>query len=663
MITRVPRLGAAIGAVLVVWTVSESLVLDVPPTVTRLGCIALALAVALPTLAIPRWPVAAALLVALAYLANLVAGCRPVGGVAAELILGYALFSACAGRTGGAWRRWAGVVIGAAGFAAAWVMHLLGVGELETASLPLAMYMTGVIVAGVGPGVALRDRRGQAQRLRAEVEILEATVPDHVDEAVEAERDRLDISLSRVVTRLVEEIRNLAAEAQGAFGRAPDAAAGASSRMVDVSATAGARLREMVGTLHAPPSAAAPPAPAERGRPWASLADVAALCAPWILLAAFGVADQLLAPDLPLDVSAWGISFHVDAPLLGEPAGIVLAVLTPLALVLRRRVPAVAVGITMAFVVARTWQGDLSSVTFSQTFIGATAAYVGAAWARSRREALLAGALALGGTAASWVLEDAVLTPPQYAYMAAALGAAWGVGWALRGQVRATSALRQETARLAARREELGRRAVADERRRVARELHDVIGHGLSLISVQAGAAQVYAERGDERAHESLAHVQSAAGTTLSELQTLRGLLADPTLRGAAPLPAIRRLLDDAAVAGQSVRAEVDPGLDGVPAAVGAVAVRVVQEALTNARKHAAGSPAEVAVHVGAARVLIRVETEGGRSEASASGSSGHGLAGMAERVEVVGGLLEAGPSDDGGWLVRAELPLAQPAG
>src|SRR3954468_17440775 len=141
MITRVPRL----GAVLVVWTVSESLVLDVPPTVTRLGCIALALAVALPTLAIPRWPVAAALLVALAYLANLVAGGRPVGGVAAELILGYALFSACAGRTGDDWRRWAGVVIGATGFAAAWVMHLLGVGELETATLPLAMYLTGVI--------------------------------------------------------------------------------------------------------------------------------------------------------------------------------------------------------------------------------------------------------------------------------------------------------------------------------------------------------------------------------------------------------------------------------------------------------------------------------------------------------------------------------------
>src|SRR4051812_49757862 len=100
MITRVPRLGAAIGAVLVIWTVSESLVLDVPPTVTRLGCIALALAVALPTLAIPRWPVAAAVLVVLAYLANLATGGRPVGGVAAELILGYALFSACAGRTG-----------------------------------------------------------------------------------------------------------------------------------------------------------------------------------------------------------------------------------------------------------------------------------------------------------------------------------------------------------------------------------------------------------------------------------------------------------------------------------------------------------------------------------------------------------------------------------
>src|SRR3954468_282233 len=80
LITRVPRLGAAIAAVLVIWAVSESLVLDVPPTVTRLGCIALALAVALPTLAIPRWPVAAAVLVGLAYLANLVSGGGAGGG-------------------------------------------------------------------------------------------------------------------------------------------------------------------------------------------------------------------------------------------------------------------------------------------------------------------------------------------------------------------------------------------------------------------------------------------------------------------------------------------------------------------------------------------------------------------------------------------------------
>jgi signal transduction histidine kinase len=634
---------ALVGAGLVAWALSEPLLLDLGRA-SRPLCLLVALALALPCVVLRRWPGPAAALVVAVYVVRLALDARPVGGVAAELVLAFALFGAAAWSA-----RWVGPAVVGGGFVAGAVV-------LPDAPPALALYLAAVGAAGVGAGLALRDRRGAVARLRAEVTTLEARVVEQVGAAVETERAALDRSLARIVTHLVAEIRVLAADADRALDRDPAMASALARRMAAVAGTAGDQLRGMLGELHAAPEVVAPP---DGRRRRARIVALAGLAAPAVLLAAFGVADQLQAPSLPRDVTAWGMTFRVPAPALGPAAGLVLAVLTPLALLGRRRAPVLAVAVTMAFVVGRTWHGDLSSVTFAQTFVGVTAAFVAAAWARSSALALLGGALALGGTAASWALEQAVFTVAQYGYMTAGLVAGWACGWALREQLRAAAALRGETAQLLARREGLIALAVGAERRRVALDLHDVVGHGLSLVNLQAGVLQRLAERDAGRAREALGHIERAATTTARELDVLRGLLhapGRPEGEGLA-MPAVQQLLADSEQAGHAVHADVDAGFATVPVAVGSVAVRVLQEALTNARKHAPGASTDVTIEVGDGRVRIDVRTAGVPAAAPAP-ASGHGLAGMAERVEALGGTVQAGPSA-GGWVVSAEVPLA----
>jgi signal transduction histidine kinase len=228
---------------------------------------------------------------------------------------------------------------------------------------------------------------------------------------------------------------------------------------------------------------------------------------------------------------------------------------------------------------------------------------------------------------------------------------AWAVGDAMRAQRERASWLEQRRADEAA-------RATAEERARIARELHDVVAHHVSVIAVQAEAAQeVFATR-PERAQQAMADVATTARAALVELRRLLTVLrADG---GAAPQPdlgSLDALLDSVRRAGLDVTVREHGRPRPLDAVVGLTAYRIVQESLTNVIKHASAQRAEVDLDFEGEALVVTVSDDG-VTNGSSSGGTGQGLVGMRERVAVLGGSLDAGPRATGGFAVRARLPL-----
>ena len=213
-------------------------------------------------------------------------------------------------------------------------------------------------------------------------------------------------------------------------------------------------------------------------------------------------------------------------------------------------------------------------------------------------------------------------------------------------------------------------RAVTEERLRIARELHDVMAHHVTVIGIQAAAAERVLERDPAVARSAMRIISTQSRDTIEELQRLLGFLrptgGDPAGDGPlSPQPSILnvgRLVADSRAAGLEVTLVSAGDLDALPGSVSMSAYRIVQEALTNVRKHALGSRAFVRVEVDAGRTTIRVhngpvKVASGNPPSAPVIGSGFGLVGMRERVRLVGGELVVGPSSDGGWLVEALLP------
>jgi signal transduction histidine kinase len=233
----------------------------------------------------------------------------------------------------------------------------------------------------------------------------------------------------------------------------------------------------------------------------------------------------------------------------------------------------------------------------------------------------------------------------------------WIVGRAMRGRVRHSEELERRAERLE--RERLA--AVAEERARIARELHDVIAHSVTVMVVQAGAAEEVLKRDPGRALEPLRSVQETGRQALVEMTRLVGLLRDDAEEvGLAPQPGLDEvpaLVAQVREAGLPVELRVEGDERRLPPALELTAYRVVQEALTNALKHAGDTRAEVSLRYGADALELEVVDDGPGSADGFSG--GHGLAGVRERVTVFDGEFAAGPRPDGGFAVRARLPLA----
>jgi signal transduction histidine kinase len=352
---------------------------------------------------------------------------------------------------------------------------------------------------------------------------------------------------------------------------------------------------------------------------------------------------------------------------IGRPRGILalgygLVLLHTLPLVARRRFPGTVLALSVASGLAFAALG-LPPVALGVAILVAVysvAAY-GDRW------------VSLAGLAAAELGSAVVqLTPGKFQWAtpvsnALVIGAAWLLGHFV-GVRRAYTAQLERTAELERARAELARRAVAEERLRLARELHDVVAHSISVIAVQSGVGAHVASTQPEEAAKALAAIEATSRAALIELRRLLGVLrqeGEPqgSLAPVSGLADLDGLLAEVAKAGLGVRLRVEGTPSPLPAGVDLSAYRIVQEALTNVVKHAGPARAQVVV-VGYGDQEVTVEvTDDGQGVTAPTGDGrawvGHGLIGMRERVALFGGDLEAGPGPDGGFRVAARLPFA----
>jgi len=244
------------------------------------------------------------------------------------------------------------------------------------------------------------------------------------------------------------------------------------------------------------------------------------------------------------------------------------------------------------------------------------------------------------------------------------MAAGWWLGDGTRRRQEAVAAARQRAAELEEAREELARRAVTEERLRIARELHDVVAHSMSIVAVQSGVGVHVLDSQPEEARKALAAVEATSRQALVEMRRLLGVLrqeAEPrgSLAPAPGLAEVEALAAEVARAGVRVEVHIEGTPCELPAGLDLSAYRIVQEALTNVVRHAGPATARVAVRYSPGQVALEVVDDGRGPGAEDRG--GHGLAGMRERAALYGGTLEAGPVPGGGFRVAATLPVEGP--
>jgi signal transduction histidine kinase len=344
-----------------------------------------------------------------------------------------------------------------------------------------------------------------------------------------------------------------------------------------------------------------------------------------------------------------------DGVFAGAVAGLILV---------RRRwpLPVLVVSGVLA-VLAYAWIGELAGGFVATAVV---AMYTVAAHT-SRATAWQAGAvtaLALYGGIVAWSGHGWFGPVSVVAW----IGMATAVGDATRTRREYVAAVEERARRAEQTRDEEARRRVAEERVRIARELHDVVAHNIAVINVHAGLAEHSVRTRPEKAEVSLTHVQQAARTVLDELATILTVLrqtGDPELptepvRG---LSQLGELLDSMASAGLRARHQQTGAARALPPVVDWAAYRIIQEGLTNAHKHGAPGTAELRVEYRPDAVGIDI-TNPVTARPKRSGSTGHGLTGMRERAIAIGGTFTAGPTAAGGFHVQAVLPTApQPEG
>jgi signal transduction histidine kinase len=275
--------------------------------------------------------------------------------------------------------------------------------------------------------------------------------------------------------------------------------------------------------------------------------------------------------------------------------------------------------------------------------------------ARPFWEIALCSAVALGcfgllwwGDGAPYGLRDALIS-------VLAVAITVGLGRAARLRVDLANARAQAV-------EEVARRQSSEERLRIARELHDIIGHSLGTIAVQAGVGRHLMDTEPEKAAEALDSIAKLSRDSLDEVRSAVAALRDdePPYQPTPSLADLPDLIETVRSTGLAVELKLPNDLEAIPRQTGAAVYRITREALTNIVRHAHASHASVQVdhHDGRVEVAIRDDGAGAGNGRRPDSAGGHGIAGMRERAEALGGSLSAGPGTDGGFLVTASLPI-----
>jgi signal transduction histidine kinase len=371
---------------------------------------------------------------------------------------------------------------------------------------------------------------------------------------------------------------------------------------------------------------------------------------------------KVIDVGLPIVLAAVAVveaatSSDIDAPL---PVVGMFVLGTTLPLLWRRRAPLVVLTVTLSCVAIPDAAYDIGN-NASAPFAGIlVAVYASGAYTSRRDGRIAAGIIAvLVLTMAISIGEDVV---GDLVFIGGILFAVWGAATVVRSRQELAQALAARTVELEHEREEKAKLAVTEERARIARELHDVVAHNVSIMVVQAGAER--RAIGDERPEtsEALATIEETGRAALAEMRRLLGMLrrSDDEL-ALAPQPSLRHLddlVEQVREAGMPVELRIEGEPRPIAPGIDLSAYRIVQEALTNALKHAGPAQALVTVRYGNNELDIEI-TDNGANAAGEAPAGGHGLVGMRERVALFGGDLAAGRGADGGYAVRARLPLA----
>jgi signal transduction histidine kinase len=337
------------------------------------------------------------------------------------------------------------------------------------------------------------------------------------------------------------------------------------------------------------------------------------------------------------------------APALGIAATVAIAV------GLRRRLPITAVTIGWASMLAADQVGpdlvdNVAGPYFATMFVTFTAGYV----LQGRRLWAAAG-IGVSLTTLSILVADYATDPGDFLFgIGLGVGGPMLLGQLLRNRTRLNEALRAKALRLEGERAREAEAAALDERTRIAGELHDVVAHALSAMTIQAGAARRLAERDPDRAREAFGRAEATGREALTELRRLLGVLRKEDEELAlAPQPSLVHVADlvrRAGAAGLPTELHTEGEQRPLPAGVDLTAYRLVQEALTAARDSGSAGRAEVAIRYREEDVVVEIADDGTRT--------GRRLLGMRERVAVYGGELTSDEAPSGGWRVAARLPL-----
>jgi signal transduction histidine kinase len=372
------------------------------------------------------------------------------------------------------------------------------------------------------------------------------------------------------------------------------------------------------------------------------------------LAVALGIVSLFVATRV---AAAEGTSVQVGA--------IALLVIQSVALTFRRRWPMTVYSIVGVGTVAYAWLGYPESVAG----IGVLIAIYTVAAHVPLQEAIVAAGIYVVGMALSLIGVSRDSGLPLDALFAdflvnlLALILAWTVGVTIRTRRAYVAALEARAELLEREREDNARLAVALERGRIAREMHDVVAHSVSVVVVQAAAAERLVETDPERARQAMRDVASTGRQALTEMRRLLGVLRESNASddlgpqpGVADLRALAATVEDA---GMQVELSVQGDERPLPASAGLSVYRIVQEALTNSLRHAGPARARVILRYLPDALEVRVSDNGSGGGAQPAEHGGHGLIGMRERVALFGGELEAGPRPEGGYAVVARIPTS----